>query len=261
MENLDIEFPNKPSQFSQNEWEARVNLTACYRLAHYYGWTSTVYNHITLRVPDTDTFLINGFGLSYNEICASNLVLIDLDGNKLSNDNLPVNKAGFLIHSAIHQARSSDLHCVMHSHEINSQTLAASKSNFIPLTQEGCQLYERVGYHDFDGIVLKNDEQAKIIEALGNSNHTLLMRNHGLITAGPTAAWAFIRHQHFVRNTEVQLKLMASNAQISTIPKEVLIHTREQFEGGSAQAGAKVRHPEWPAFWRILDKIDETWKK
>ena len=261
MEKLDIEFPNKPSQFSQNEWEARVNLAACYRLANYYGWTSTVYNHITLRVPETDTFLINGFGLSYNEICASNLVLIDLDGNKLSDDDLPVNKAGFLIHSAIHQARSNDLHCVMHSHEINSQTLAASKSEFIPLTQEGCQLYERVGYHDFDGIVLKNDEQEKIIEALGNSNHTLLMRNHGLITAGPTAAWAFIRHQHFVRNTEVQLKLMASSAEISTIPKEVLIHTREQFEGGSAQAGAKVRHPEWPAFWRMLDKIDETWKQ
>ena len=101
MEKLDIEFPSKPSQFSQNEWEARVNLAACYRLANYYGWTSTVYNHITLRVPETDTFLINGFGLSYNEICASNLVLIDLDGNKLSNDNLPVNKAGFLIHFVI----------------------------------------------------------------------------------------------------------------------------------------------------------------
>ena len=149
----------------------------------------------------------------------------------------------------------------MHTHEPMSQTIAALKDKVIPMFQEACQLYERVGYHDFDGIVLKNDEQAKIIEALGNSNHTLLMRNHGLITAGPTAAWAFIRHQHFVRNTEVQLKLMASSAEISTIPKEVLIHTREQFEGGSAQAGAKVRHPEWPAFWRMLDKIDKTWKQ
>jgi len=107
---------------------------------------------------------------------------------------------------------------------------------------------------------LRNDEQEKIIEALGDENHTLLMRNHGLLTAGPSAAWAFIRHQHFIRNTEVQLKLMASNAEINVIPEEVLKHTREQFEGGSAQAGAKVRHPEWPAFWRLLDKVDDSWK-
>ena len=112
----------------------------------------------------------------------------------------------------------------------------------------------------FNGIVLRNDEQEKIIEALGDNNHTLLMRNHGLLTAGPSAAWAFIRHQHFIRNTEVQLKLMASNAEINLIPEEVLKHTREQFEGGSAQAGAKVRHPEWPAFWRLLDKVDDSWK-
>ena len=197
MNGLEIEFPNRPNNFSQDEWEARVNLAACYRLVDYYGWSSTVYNHITLRVPNTDTFLINGFGLRYDEICASNLVLIDLDGNKLSDDDLPVNKAGFLIHSAIHQARPEDLHCVMHSHEANCQTLAASKSEFIPLTQEGCQMHGRVGYHDFNGIVLRNDEQEKIIEALGDNNHTLLMRNHGLLTAGPSAAWAFIRHQHF----------------------------------------------------------------
>ena len=90
MPNLEIEYPEKPSKYSQKEWEARVNLAACYRLTDYYGWTSTVYNHITLRVPDTDTFLINGFGLNYNEICASNLVLVDLDGNKLSDDDFPI---------------------------------------------------------------------------------------------------------------------------------------------------------------------------
>ena len=148
----------------------------------------------------------------------------------------------------------------MHSHEVNSQTLAASKSKLIPLTQEGCQLYERVGYHEFNGIVLNDEEKEKLINAIGNEKHTLLMRNHGLITAGPTAAWAFIRHQHFIRNAEVQLKLMASNAEMSIISDNILKHTREQFEGGSAQAGAKVRHPEWPAFWRLLDTLDEKWK-
>jgi ribulose-5-phosphate 4-epimerase/fuculose-1-phosphate aldolase len=211
-------------------------------------------------VPDTDTFLINAFGLNYNEICASNLVLIDIDGNKLSDDNWPINKAGYLIHSAIHGARENDLHCVMHSHEVNTQALAASNQEVIPLIQEGCQLFERVGYHDFEGIVLNPDEQNRLIQSLGKENHTLLLRNHGLITAGPSAAWAFIRHQVFIRNTEVQLKLMASNATINRIPDNVLRHTRQQFEGGDAQGGAKVRHPEWPAFWRLLDEIDPSWK-
>ena len=104
-------------------------------------------------------------------------------------------------------------------------------------------------------------EIEKLINAIGNEKHTLLMRNHGLITAGPTAAWAFIRHQHFIRNAEVQLKLMASNAEMNIISDNILKHTREQFEGGSAQAGAKVRHPEWPAFWRLLDSLDEKWKQ
>ena len=260
MDKLNIEFPKKPKHFSQEEWEARVDLAACYRLANYYGWTSTVYNHITLRVPNTDTFLINAFGLNYNEICASNLVLIDIDGNKLSDDNWPINKAGYLIHSAIHRARDKDLHCVMHSHEVNTQTLAASNQEVIPLIQEGCQLFERVGYHDFEGIVLNPDEQNRLIQSLGKENHTLLLRNHGLITAGPSAAWAFIRHQVFIRNTEVQLKLMASGAKINKIPDNVLRHTRQQFEGGDAQGGANVRHPEWPAFWRLLDETDPSWK-
>ena len=260
MKLLTNNYPDKPDSFSLTEWHARVDLAACYRLAHFYGWTSTVYNHITLRVPETDTFLINAFGLNYDEICASNLVLIDIEGNKIGNKTSPVNKAGYLIHSAIHSARPNDLHCVMHSHEVNTQAIAASKVEIIPLIQEGCQLFERVGYHDFEGIVLNADEQQRLIKSLGESNHTLLLRNHGLITAGPSAAWAFIRHQVFIRNAEVQLKLMASNAEINKIPDDVLRHTRHQFEGGEAQGGAAVRHPEWPAFWRLLDKIDPSWK-
>tara|TARA_S200000501_G_scaffold311006_1_gene301429 strand:- start:266 stop:1072 length:807 start_codon:yes stop_codon:yes gene_type:complete len=259
-ENLNIIYPTKPSGFSQSEWEARVDLAACYRLTHHFGWTWTVYNHITLRVPNTDTFLINGFGLGYHEITASNLVLIDIEGNKIGNNDLPVNKAGYMIHSAIHEARPNDLHCVMHSHEVNSQSLAASKMKVIPLIQEGCQLYERVGYHDFEGIVLDPSEKKRLISAIGLKNHTLLLRNHGLITAGPSASWAFVRHQVFIRNTEIQLKLMASNEKFNLMSKKVLEHTREQFEGGAAQGGAATRHPEWPYFWRLLDSIDPLWK-
>ena len=149
---------------SVNEWKARVDLAAIYRLTDYYGWTSVVYNHITLRIPDTDTFLINPFGLRYDEINASNLIKIDLDGNKLDPNDWPINQAGYNIHSAIHKARNKDLHCVMHTHEPMSQTIAALKEKVIPMFQEACQLYERVGYHDFEGIVLDASEKKRLIK-------------------------------------------------------------------------------------------------
>ncbi len=257
---LIVEYPRKPKQFSEDEWRARVDLAAIYRLTDYYGWTSVVYNHITLRIPNTDTFLINPFGLRYDEIRASNLVKIDLEGNRIGGDDWPVNKAGYNIHSAIHQARPNDLHCVMHTHEPISQTISALDLEVFPMVQEGCQLFERVGYHDFEGIVLNSDEKERLIESLGQKNHTLVLKNHGLLTAGPSPIWAFVRHQVFIRNSDIQLRALASGKRLNKIPHDIIIHTREQFEGGSAQAGAVVRHPEWPAFVRLLDKIDSSWK-
>ncbi len=261
LDDLHAHYPETPKGISQEEWHARVDLAAAYRLTHFYGWTSVVYNHITLRVPGTDHFLINPFGLRYDEIRASNLILIDLDGNKIDPDNQwPVNKAGYLIHSAVHRARPDDLHCVMHTHETYSQTLASLNIEAVPMVQEACQLFERIGYHDFEGIVLDSSEQERLVSALGSSNHTLVLKNHGLLTAGPSAAWAFVRHQHFIRNAEIQLRAMASGAEISYLSPEVMRHTRHQFEGGDAQGGAAVRHPEWPAFLRLLDSIDPSWK-
>ena len=261
LNDLTYDLPTAPEGMDLEEWKARVELAAAYRLTHYHGWTSVVYNHITLRVPGTDTFLINPFGLRYDEITASNLILIDLDGNKVDQTNdMPVNKAGYLIHSAIHRARPNDLHCVMHTHEPFSQSLSALNVEVVPLVQEACQLFERIGYHEFEGIVLDQSEQLRLVKAMGEKNHTLVLKNHGLLTAGPSAAWAFIRHQLFIRNAQIQLKVMASGGEISHIPENVMRHTRHQFEGGDAQAGASVRHPEWPAFLRLLDKIDVSWK-
>jgi len=261
LDDLQVHYPETPSGMSEAEWHARVDLAAAYRLTHHYGWTSVVYNHITLRVPGTDSFLINAFGLRYDEITASNLILIDLDGNKIDKDNhWPVNKAGYLIHSAIHRARPDDLHCVMHTHEPFSQSLCALNVEVVPLVQEACQLFERIGYHDFEGIVLDQSEQERLIAAMGSDKHTLVLKNHGLLTAGPSSAWAFVRHQLFIRNAEIQLRAMASGGEISHIPDEVMRRTRHQFEGGDAQAGASVRHPEWPAFLRLLDSIDPSWK-
>ncbi|HPE59977.1 MAG TPA: class II aldolase/adducin family protein [Thiolinea sp.] len=258
---FELQLPPAPAGMDASEWEARLELAATYRLVDYYGWTSVVYNHITLRVPGTEHFLINPFGLRYDEIRASDLVRIDLDGNQVGSNsgNWPVNRAGFVIHSAIHAARAQDLHCVIHTHEPISQSLCALDAPFVPVTQEGCQFHERVGYHDFRGIVLDEMEKAMLVEALGSRNHTLVLRNHGLITAGPSCTWAFVRHKDFIRNADVQLRALAAG-QLHPIEPAVMAHTREQFEGGAAQAGAKVRHPEWPALLRLVDQLDPTWK-
>ncbi|WP_221801859.1 class II aldolase/adducin family protein [Oceanobacter mangrovi] len=257
-ERFQIELPAAPAGMADEEWQVRLELAATYRLVHHYGWTAVVYNHISRRIPGTDHVLINPFGMRYDEIRASDLIRIDLDGNAISETDWPVNKAGFLIHSTIHRARP-DLHAVLHTHEPISQALAAITEEVVPLTQEGCQFYQRVGYHDFEGIVLDGSEGPRIVKAMAETNHTLVLKNHGLITAGPDCVWAFVRHLAFIQNAEVQLRAMAAG-QLNRIPNEVMTKTRQQFEGGEAQANASVRHPEWPALLRLIDRKDPGWK-
>jgi ribulose-5-phosphate 4-epimerase/fuculose-1-phosphate aldolase len=259
MDRFEIEWPAAPVGMADPEWQARLQLAACYRLVDLYGWTSVVYNHITLRIPGTEHLLINPFGMRYDEIRATDLIVIDIDGNPISQSDWPVNQAGYVIHSTVHRARP-DLHCVLHTHEPFSQALCALQSEVIPLTQEGCQFYQRVGYHKFEGIVLDGSEAPHIVQALGQQHHTLVLKNHGLITAGSSPTWAFVRHHAFIRNAQVQLTAMTAG-NISLIDPEVMEKTREQFEGGSAQAGAKERHPEWPALLRKIDQRDPTWKQ
>ncbi|MGA1206839.1 MAG: class II aldolase/adducin family protein [Litorivicinaceae bacterium] len=259
MDRFEIDWPATPKGMSDQEWQARLQLAACYRLVDVYGWTSVVYNHITLRIPGTEHLLINPFGMRYDEIRASDLIVIDIDGNPVSSSDWPVNQAGYVIHSTIHKARP-DLHCVLHTHEPYSQALCAVESPVIPVTQEGCQFYERVGYHPFEGIVLDGSEGPRLVKALGEHHHTLVLKNHGLITAGPSPTWAFVRHHAFIRNAHVQLTAMAAGS-LTLIDPDVMAKTREQFEGGSAQAGAKERHPEWPALLRLIDRRDPTWKQ
>ena len=252
------DLPPAPGGMDAAEWQARLELATTYRLVELYGWTSIVYNHITLRVPGTDDFLINPFGLRYDEITASNLVRVTLSGDKVSDSPWPVNLAGYTIHSTLHRARP-DLHCIIHTHEPISQALSATDAPCVPVTQEGCQFFERVGYHDFEGIVLDGSEGPRLVAAMGEGHHTLLLRHHGLITAGPDCAWAFVRHLAFIRNTEVQLSAMTTGRMIP-IPEAIMVNCRQQFEGGSAQAGAKQRHPEWPALIRKVEALDPAWK-
>ena len=248
-----------PHGMGEEEWDTRVDLAAAYRLVHHHGWTSQVYNHITARVPGTEEILINPFGLGYDEITPSNLIKIDLDGNKLDDSPYPVNQAGYVIHSAIHQARH-DLNCVLHTHSTNSTAIACLEEGFIPMTQTGCMFHERVSTHEFEGIALDIDERERLIADFGPTAHTLLLYNHGIITCGPTIAHAFTRLYHFEDCAGIQLKVMASGGTLKLPPTEVIEKTRSQFETGFAKAGADVLLPEWPAYLRLVDRIDPDWR-
>jgi adducin len=253
-----IEYGPVPEGCSAPEWQTRVELAACYRLVRHHGWDSQVYNHITARIPGTEHILINAFGLAYDEIRASNLVKIDLAGNKVGDSPFPINHAGYVIHSAIHAARP-DLQCVAHTHSPNAVALAAVDTDFVPLSQEGCQFHERVGYHPFEGIALDGEEKQRLVADLGIGNHTLVLRNHGVLVCGPSITWAWVRLHQFEVAAGVQLRAMAAG-QLNRIPAEVMARTRQQFEGGDAQAGAAVRHPEWPAALRMLDRVDPSYR-
>lgn len=248
-----------PAGYDRAEWQTRIELAACYRMIDYYGWTSQVYNHITARIPESDQLLINPFGLRYGEITASSLVRIDIDGNKLCDSPYPVNQAGYVIHSAIHSARH-DLQCTLHTHSPAAEALSCLEIGFIPMTQTGCIFHERIGYHDYQGVALDEDERQSLVNDLGPTNHTLILRNHGVLVGAPSIPLALTRLFHFENAAATQLRVMASGGTINRLGDDVLRKTRQQFEGGEARAGALVELPEWPAALRLLDKLDPAWR-
>lgn len=247
-----------PRGYSEVEWQARVDLALCYRMVDYYGWTTQVYNHISYRIPGTEVVLINPFGLLYSEIKPSNLVKINLDGEKIDDSPYPVNKAGFVIHSAIHKARP-DISCVLHTHNPDTQAVSALECGFIPLMQESYQFHERLGYHKFEGIVLDESEQERLVLAMGEDKHSIMLHNHGVITTGDSVVWAFHRMFQLIQGCKVQIKAMSTGEKLIQASEDAILRTREQFEGGAAQAGAEVRFPEWPAYYRLISKLDPSW--
>ena len=171
------------------EWALRVQLAACYRIFDLLGWTEYIFNHITLRVPGPEKhFLINPFGLWYSEVTASNLVKIDLDGNTVGKSEYPVNKAGFVIHSAIHAVRP-DAHCIMHTHTTAGVAVACQEQGITPNNFYGSQLHGRIAYHDFEGISVELDERPRLVKSLGDRN-VMVLRNHGLLVCGGGVAEA-----------------------------------------------------------------------
>jgi ribulose-5-phosphate 4-epimerase/fuculose-1-phosphate aldolase len=246
------------------EWEVRVDLAACYRLVDFYGMTDLHLNHISARVPGSeDHFLINPFGMLYEEITASSLIKIDLAGNIIANANpeYGVNLAGFVIHAAIHAARH-DVACVLHTHTNAGMAVSVLKSGLLPLTQTAMR-WPRIAYHDFEGVVVDMDEQQRLVENLADSD-VMILRNHGLLACGRSVGEAFNNIYRLERACQTQLMALACNAEILLPTTDVIARSNTQLTlSPSPDAkGQQRRHGsiEWPALKRLLDRRDASYK-
>lgn len=248
--------------YPQSEAELRVQLAACYRLVAHFGMDDLIYNHISARVPGAEEhFLINPYGMFFREITASSLVKIDLEGNQVEATNYEVNRAGFVIHAAVHRARP-DARCVLHTHSDAATAVSALQSGLLPLSQFAMHFYNRVGLHDYEGVVLDTGEQARLAANLG-SYRVLLLRNHGVMTVGQTVPEAFMLVYYFERAARIQLAAQAAAAArgeaLHLPPPEVCEHTARQF----TELQGDIRWPgsrEWPGFVRLLDDLDPSYR-
>jgi ribulose-5-phosphate 4-epimerase/fuculose-1-phosphate aldolase len=241
------------------EWSARVQLAAVYRLLHRYGMTDLVYNHATLRVPGTDHFLINAYGYLYDEICASNLLKIDLDGRVVLAPEDPheygVNVAGYVIHSAIHRARR-DVHCVIHTHTRAGMAVSAMADGLLPLTQTAMRFYGRIGYHDYESVAIDLDEQARLVADLGGHD-AMILRNHGLLATGTSAAQAFNTMYWLELACRAQVDAMAGGARLHLPPEAIREKTAHLYDRRTRRPFGEL---EWPAMLRELDRIDPGYR-
>ena len=240
---------------SAAEWAARVDLAAAHRLAEIKGWTDLIFHHFTVRVPEEpDHFLIKRHSLMFGEVTASNLVKVDMNGAALGADE-DVNTAGFVIHSAVYQARP-DVNAVMHLHSDPGIAVSALKGGLRCLCQEAMLFYNRVGYHDFEGIALDTNERERLAANLG-AHKTMILRNHGILTCSDTVADAALRLRTLIMVAEIQLRIQAAGEAIHEPPPEVCEHTARQYEQLAKQSG---RRQEWQAMLRWLDQHDASYR-
>lgn len=239
------------------ELRLRRELAAVYRLVAHFGMTDLIFTHISLRLPGpTPRFLINPYGLLFEEITASNLVVVDAAGHPVGDAEPPVNPAGFVIHGAIHTARP-DAHCVLHTHTRAGCAVAATTAGLLPVNQMSMEFYGRIGYHDYEGIALDLDEQVRLVADLGD-HPVMILRNHGLLTVGTTAAQAFLRMYYLNRACEIQVSAAAAGT-LTLPPPQVCEHSARQLAGtetGDDFADTSAYDLAWAALLRLLDRID-----
>ena len=260
LENGRLQIPSLQGMCSPEEWQARVDLAACYRLVDWYGMSDMMANHISMRVPDQEgAFLINAYGMMYEEITASSLIKIDVEGNILSKPdfgelNYGINKAGYVIHSAVHAARP-ELACVIHTHSWASMAVSALECGLLPITQTAMR-FLKIGYHDYQGVVLNLQEQESLLKDIGDKE-ALLLRNHGAMTVGRTVGEAFNWMHRLELSCRTQLAAMACNTPLVEVSAAVLQETWNNYQPGTRRPYGLM---EWPALLRKLDRIDPSYK-
>lgn len=238
----------------EREWQLRCDLAACYQLVALYGWTDLVFTHISLRLPGPDHhFLINPYGLMFEEITASSLIKVDADCRKLSESPHPVNPAGFIIHSAVHAARP-DVQCVLHTHTRAGVAVSAQDKGLLPVSQQSTFVLSSLAYHDYEGVAFRPDEQPRLQADLGQANF-LMLRNHGLLTCGVSVADAFLNMYLFETACQIQLAAQAGGP-LRQIPPTIIDGVAEAVRVQTAGQGAAF---VWPALQRKLTRAGIDW--
>ena len=244
------------SQVTAEEWEVRINLAACYRLIAMYGWDDLIFTHISARVPGPDDhFLINAYGLMFEEMTASTLVKVDLDGQIVLDSPYPINPAGFTIHSAVHAARP-DAGCVLHTHTRAGVAVSAQADGLLPLSQISLLPCASLAYHDYEGIALNEDEKPRLVADLGDCKF-LILRNHGLLTVGESIPEAFLYMYALETACQTQIAAQSGGNELVHVPDAIVQGIRAQVDLVLKGSGAELA---WPGLLRKLDRLDPSFR-
>jgi ribulose-5-phosphate 4-epimerase/fuculose-1-phosphate aldolase len=251
--NVHAKVTDAPAGIAPEEWQARLDLAAVYRLVAHYGWDDVIYNHCAMRVPGEDgKFLMKRHELLWTEVTASNLVKVDMNADL--DEKSGVNRPGFTLHSGVLRGRA-DVNCSVHVHTSTGMALAGLKSGLRMVSQQAMRFHNRIGYHPYEGITEDLSERERIIADLG-ANRAMILHNHGLLTVGKTAREAFILMQHLMEAAEIQLRMEATGAALLEIPAAVCEKVAAQYEKHDSGRGSA----DWPAYLRILDRTDPSWR-
>ncbi|MBT9507405.1 class II aldolase/adducin family protein [Rhodoferax sp.] len=250
-----MHIPSLKEVVSAEEWQLRCDLAACYRLVAAYGWSDLIFTHVSARIPGPEhQFLINPYGLMFDEITASSLIKIDQDCNKLSDSPYAVNPAGFTIHSCIHQGRD-DAGCVLHTHTRAGVAVSAQKCGVLPISQQSTFVLGSLAYHDYEGVALRDDEKPRLQADLGSANY-LMLRNHGLLTIGKTIPEAFLAMYTFENTCRIQIDAQAGG-ELTMVNPQILDGIANVMKVATGGQGAALA---WPSLLRKLDRMDPSYK-
>ncbi len=253
-----LDIPSRKNKVSPEEWQVRVDLAAAYRLVAAFKWDDLVFTHISARVPGRqDQFLINPYGLMFEEITASSLIKIDARGHKVDESPYDVNPAGFTIHSAIHAVRH-DAQCVLHVHSLNGIAVSAQKGGVLPISQQSIFVLSSLSYHDYEGVALRDDEKPRLVADLGADNNFLMLRNHGLLTLGGTIADAFLSMYLFETVCTIQVRAQAGGGELITVDPRIIAGAQAQAKQATRGVGGGAL--TWPGLLRRLDRADSSFR-